>query len=68
MPGVVARALNREQHMVTKSEVGNSLPRFETGNIIANEPRAVVPESAVQGLATQSIIYLADESKVMLPR
>ena len=68
MPGVIVWALNRENHMATKTEVGNALPRFEAGNIIANEPRAAPAESGVQSLASHAVIYLPDESKMSLPR
>ena len=68
MRGVIAMALDREKHMVTKTEVENSLPRFTAGNIIAKESRAAPTESGAPGVASQSIIYLPDESKVSLPR
>lgn len=68
MRGVIAMALDREKHMVTKAEVENSLPRFTVGNIIAKEPRAALTESGASCVASQSIIYLPDESKVSLPR
>lgn len=54
--------------MATRTELENSLPRFEASNIITDESSAAPPENGGQGLASQSIIYLPGKSKISLPR